>query len=108
MIENLKHLKEDRRLALNVGWITYLIMFMLFFFSFQLHNGMLGVLSLVGYVGAVIGNTIRLYSRPNMYTSDGTLWGSFRKRLFWNHGPQVIGFFTIYFVLIFMGSFFNK
>lgn len=54
----------------------------------------------IGYIGAVIGNAIRLYAMPDMYFTDGTLWGAFKARFFWSHGPQLSGFFLIYLVIM--------
>jgi len=85
--------------VLNVGIFVYILMGIMFF-------GMMGggIFSafgavLVGYIGAVIGNAIRIYSMPDAYFTDGTLWGNFKAKFYWKHGPQLLGFFMIWIVL---------
>ena len=97
----------------NVGWIVFAMMIAVLGYTFygalshgtsiletlKVSGGVFAFLS-IGYVGAVIGNAIRLYAMPDMYFTDGTLWGAFKTRFFWNHGPQLSGFFLIYIVIM--------
>lgn len=98
---------------LNVGWIVFAMMIGVLGYTFytglsngtsifqtlKVSGGVFVFLS-VGYVGAVIGNALRLYGMPDMYFTDGTLWGAIKTRFFWNHGPQLAGFFIIYIVIL--------
>lgn len=56
---------------------------------------------ILAYFGALIGNIMRRYGSPTYYFTDGTLWGNIKKRFFWSHGPQLVGFF----IGIFFGPF---
>lgn len=99
--------------VLNVGWIVFAMMIAILGYTFygvlshggsifhtiKISSGVFIFLA-VGYVGAVIGNALRLYGMPDIYFTDGTLWGAISKRFFWNHGPQLAGFFIIYLVII--------
>ena len=84
---------------LNVGFLIYIIMIIFLFGLYQ--KGFIptiGTLA-IGYVGAVIGNALRIYGMPDMYFTDGTLWGSLKTRFFWSYGPQIIGFFIALFFM---------
>lgn len=96
---NFNETENKRNSILNVGFLIYIIMIILFFMMYK--NGFIPTIStlLIGYVGAVIGNAIRIYGIPDMYFTDGTLWGSIKTRFFWAYGPQLIGFFVILFFL---------
>lgn len=96
----------------NVGWIVFTMMIVILGFTIygafnstamfaqlKSSSGTFVFLGL-GYIGAVIGNAMRLYGMPDMYFTDGTLWGAIKTRFFWSHGPQVIGFFLLYFVIM--------
>jgi hypothetical protein len=97
----------------NVGWIVFTMMIAVLGFTIygaftntgsvlstlKASGGVFAFLG-IGYVGAVIGNAIRLYAMPDMYFTDGTLWGAFKTRFFWSHGPQLSGFFLIYIVIM--------
>lgn len=101
-----KRTDKNKSSVFNVGWIVFLIMFGLLILSFTVSMKYLLIL-FVGYIGAVVGNAIRIYAMPTVYTSNGTVWGSFYKRLYWSHGPQVSGFigiFIIISILIGLGS----
>ena len=88
-----------RNSILNVGFLIYIIMIILFFMMYK--KGLIPTIStlLVAYIGAVIGNALRIYGMPDMYFTDGTLLGSIKTRFFWAYGPQLIGFFVILFFL---------
>lgn len=90
---NSNNKKYRKRSILNVGLIVYISMILYFFALYK--NGFMvsAILLSVGYVGAVIGNIIRLYALPDMYFTDGSLWGSVKRRFFWENGPQLIGYF---------------
>ena len=97
----------------NVGWIVFTMMIAVLGYTIygalshetsiletlKVSGGVFAFLG-IGYVGAVIGNAIRLYAMPDMYFTDGTLWGAFKARFFWSHGPQLSGFFLIYLVIM--------
>jgi len=91
----------------NVGWITFSLMLILTVIAFLKSAGIL-LTVLIGYVGAVIGNTIRLYAMPTIYSSNGTLSDAFLKRLYWSHGPQIGGFVGIFIFLFMIGGVFHK
>ena len=104
-MENLNTLHHTKSNVFNVGWVAFLLIAGAFVLLLQTHNfGLMIVILVVGYIGAVIGNVIRLYTMPVMYLADGTVWTSFKQKSFWSHGPQVIGFFSIFVVLFFLGS----
>ena len=96
----------------NVGWIVFLLIITIIGFSTYSYNmqkeadikGLIVIILFVGvgYIGAVIGNALRIYAMPDIYYTDGTLWGNIKTRFFWEHGPQLSGFFIIYFVIIFL------
>ena len=105
-MENLNTMQKLKGNVFNVGWVTYIIILALLGVALFTHQfGLMIGISLVGYIGAVIGNVVRLYTMPIMYLADGTVWTSFKEKTFWNHGPQVIGFFSIFIVLFILGSF---
>lgn len=87
----------------NVGWIVFILMIILIIASFIVSKSILFV-PFIGYIGAVIGNAIRIYAMPTVYTSNGTVWGSFYKRLYWSHGPQVSGFIGIFIIISILGG----
>lgn len=97
-IVNIKNVIEKHP-VLHVGIFIYILMGMMFFG--MMGNGIFSAFGaiIVGYIGAVIGNAFRLYSMPDAYFTDGTLWGSFKAKFYWRHGPQIIGFFSIWIVI---------
>lgn len=99
--------RENSRRArniFNVGIATNLLMLIIFLFSYYSGNDDWFTLALmingIGYIGAFIGNLLRIYGMPDYYFTDGTLWGNVKKRFYWSHGPQLIGFFFPYIVFI--------
>ena len=106
-MKNFKQIKNKKSLF-NVGWVTFLIMLgMLLVSTNSIHLGLMIVWTIIGYIGAVIGNMLGRYSMPKVYTSNDSFLGSFKQRFFWNHGPQVIGYFSIYFILLYIFNFVN-
>jgi len=102
---NYNETENKRNSILNVGFLIYIIMIILFFAMYK--HGFIFTIEtlLIGYIGAVVGNALRIYGMPDMYFTDGTLWGSIKTRFFWSHGPQLIGFFAIlYFLLSRIGN----
>lgn len=79
---NFNDTEYKRNSILNVGLLIYIIMIILFFIMYK--NGFIPTIStlLIGYIGAVIGNALRIYGIPDMYFTDGTLWGSIKTRFF--------------------------
>ena len=47
--------------------------------------------SVLGLVGAVIGDAIRKFARPNSVHTNGCFLSLIWIKVFWNIGPQVIG-----------------
>lgn len=96
---NFNETEYKRKSILNVGFLIYIIIIILFFMMYK--YGFIPTIStlLIGYIGAVIGNALRIYGMPDMYFTDGTLWDSIKTRFFWTYGPQIIGFFVILFLL---------
>jgi hypothetical protein len=96
---NVNESKYKRNSILNVGFLIYTIIIILFLMMYK--NGFIPTVSTltIGYIGAVIGNVLRIYGMPDMYFTDGTLWGSIKTRFFWAYGPQLIGFFVVLFLL---------
>ena len=84
---------------LNVGWITFLILVLSIFIVIEGNAKELTLLIAIGYIGAVIGNSLRLYAMPDAYYTSG-FWDSIKKRFFWNHSPQIIGFFLSMFLFV--------
>ncbi|MEN5387713.1 hypothetical protein ABE179_07200 [Aliarcobacter skirrowii] len=84
---------------LNVGIFVYISMIILFFITYD--SGIIPTIAmlLLGYFGAVVGNIIRIYAMPDVYFTNGTLLDGIKKRFFWSHGPQLIGFFLILFFM---------
>lgn len=87
----------------NVGWIVFSLMVGIVVLSFMYHMSIV-LVAFIGYIGAVIGNAIRIYALPNVYTTDGTVMGSFYKRLYWNHIPQLSGFMGIFIIIFALGG----
>ena len=98
-----KRSDKNKSSVFNVGWIVFLIMFGFIILSFTVSMGYLFI-PFIGYIGAVVGNAIRIYAMPTVYTSNGTVWGSFYKRLYWSHGPQVSGFIGIFIIIFILGG----
>lgn len=96
---NFNNTRYKKRSILNVGFLIYILILILFFMLYQ--KALLPTIYtlLIGYIGAVIGNTLRIYAMPDMYITNGTLWGAIKTRFFWAHGPQLIGFCVILFFL---------
>ena len=93
---------------LNVGWVTFAMMIAIIVFSIKGGSFSAGLLIVViGYVGSVIGNAVRLYAMPDAYFTDGTLWGNVKAKFFWGHGPQLAGFFLIYIIGLKIASMFS-
>jgi len=96
-IKNLNTDAGNKYPVLKVGFVVYIIMILTIIIMVK-EGSILGaiILPIVGYIGAIIGNAIRLYAMPDAYFTDGTLWGNIKSKLFWSHGPQVIGYFVIF------------
>jgi len=88
---------------LNVGWVSFGIIIFLLILSLSA-NGSFLLIAILGYFGAVIGNAIRIYAMPTFYSTDGTVLGSFYKRLYWNHGPQIGGFISIFIIILILAG----
>lgn len=102
--------------VLNVGWVVFGMMTAVFGYviygfisavlagkSLEGFGGSFAAVILflvVGYIGSVIGNAMRLYGMPDAYFTDGTLIGNIKAKFFWQHGPQLAGFFVIYMVIL--------
>lgn len=93
---------------LNVGWVTFAMMIAIMVYSVKFGSFGGGLLFItVGYIGAVIGNAVREYAMPDVYFTDGTVWENVKTRFFWNHGPQLAGFFLIYMIGLKIASSFS-
>ncbi len=97
--ENFNNNRYKKKSLLNVGLFVYIIMIILFFILYEYGFVSTIYVILIGYMGAIVGNILRIYAMPDMYLTDGSLWDNIKKRFFWTHGPQLIGFFTILFFL---------
>lgn len=49
--------------------------------------------AVVGFVGAMIGDSIRRFTKPDAFFTTGGLGSILGTKLFWMVGPQVIGMF---------------
>ena len=94
---------------LNVGWITNLIMLVLLTVTIMIAKGSTNIEIwkiytfgfIVPYVSVIIANQFRLYSMPDAYYTDGSLWSNFKTRFYWNHGPQLITLWIIFMIYMF-------
>ena len=41
--------------------------------------------------GGLAGNLLRLYTRPASFIGSGSMYQTFKKKFFWDYGPQIIG-----------------
>lgn len=98
---------------LNVGWVSNIVLLIAMAFVVLILTGgtseapiwkIVSFGFLVPYIGAIIANQVRLYTMPDAYFTDGTVWSSFKTRFFWNHGPQLSTIFSIYFALLYLGG----
>jgi len=95
---------------LNTGWISFVLLGLVLLMTFWLTSvstednpnpvSLFFVLYL--YTGAIVGNAFRIYGMPDAYFTDGTLMSNIKTRLYWNHGPQLIGMMLSPFVWLFL------
>ena len=84
-MENFNSMRNTKKSVFNVCLVTFIMIIALLGIALVTHQFALMIgISLVGYIGAVIGNAVRLYTAPDMYVSDGTVLTSMKKRFFWS------------------------
>jgi uncharacterized membrane protein YvlD (DUF360 family) len=88
--------------AATIGWSIAAIVFSIFMCTSNTSAMVLGASfggkflaviagSILGLVGALIGDAIRKFARPDAIFTNGGMFQLIWNKLFWLYGPQLIG-----------------